>query len=293
MTEKREGLRPTVCFEVSEEEFLAGKSVRVIEAYKLAFGVHELDKRKTGEPYIFHCTAVAEILGRWGADEDEIVAGLLHDAVEDHPDILSLEQIEKGFGERVAHLVDGVSKFRTPSGKDNDFETLRKIARETLFEPGVAKVKLADRLHNMQTLEAFSDDKQREKARETLAMYVPLAESLGLWQVKNALADISFSYMDPVRYNEVKNKIDGDPRLNEGFIRKTEEDIRGALVEAGVSAVVEHQVGGYWELSEKQKKSGMISDSHPKEFSDITDVVSFRVILEGEQNKKECYSAMG
>lgn len=293
MTEIKDGLRPTVCFEVSEEEFLAGKSERVKEAYELASEVHKLDKRKTGEPYIHHCMAVAEILDKWPADdEDVIVAGLLHDTVEDHADILSLEQIGKGFGERVAHLVDGVSKLRTPSGKDNDFETLRKVAREGLIEFGVVKIKLADRLQNMQTLEIFSDDKQRNKALETLAVYVPLAESLGLWQVKNALADISFSYTDPVRYNEVKNKIDGDPRLNEEFIRKTEEDIRGALVEAGILAVVEHQVGGYWELSEKQKKSGMKADSRPKEFADITDVVSFRVVLDDEQKTDECYRAM-
>jgi len=293
MTEREAGLRPTVCVEVSEAEFLAGKSEKVQAGLKLASKIHEGDFRKTGEPYVHHSMAVAEILHRWGADEDEIIAGLLHDTVEDHCDLLCLDQISEMFGERVAHLVDGVSKFKTASGKDNDFETLRKVTRETLVEPGVAKVKLADRLHNMQTMQTFPPEKQIAKASETLAVYVPLAESLGLWQVKNALADISFSFTEPVRFNEVKNKIDLDPRLNEKFIERTEGEIRKVLIDAEVAATVEHQVGGYWELSEKQKRSGMRSDSRPKEFADITDVISFRVVLEGETNVSECYRAMG
>lgn len=285
--------RPAVGLEVSGGEFLAGKSERIKTAFALATKVHKFDKRRTGEPYVYHSMAVAEILRRWGADEDEMVAGLLHDTVEDHPDLISLEQIRDLFGERVAHLVDGVSKLKTSSGKDDDFETLRKVTRETLIEPGVAKIKLADRLHNMLTMQTFPPEKQIAKAKETLAVYVPLAESLGLWQVKNALADASFSYTDSVRFNEVKNKIDTDPRLNEGFIRKTEEEIRKMLMDAGIEAVVEHQVGGYWELSEKQKKSGMMADSRPKDFADITDVVSFRVVLFDEQNTDGCYLALG
>jgi GTP diphosphokinase / guanosine-3',5'-bis(diphosphate) 3'-diphosphatase len=290
---EHEGLRPTVVFEANEIEFLVDKSEKIKSALLLASEVHKDDLRKTGEKYIFHCIAVAEILSKWGADEDEVIAGLLHDTVEDHPDGLCLSQIEMVFGERVAHLVDGVSKLRTSSGKDNDFETLRKVTRETLVEPGVAKIKLADRLHNMMTMSAFSPEKQYAKASETLAVYVPLAESLGLWQVKNALADISFSYMDAERYKKVKDKIDSDPRLNERFIRKTEEDIQKILSDSGITATVEHQVGGYWELSEKQKKSGMRSDSRPKDFADITDVVSFRVITSDEENIGESYRAMG
>ncbi|HSV94718.1 MAG TPA: HD domain-containing protein [Spirochaetia bacterium] len=293
MIESRTGLRPTVSCVASEAEFVADKNDRVLSALALANEIHKEDFRKTGEQYIVHCIVVAEILCRWGADEDEIIAGLLHDTVEDHPEAITLEKIEMVFGERVAHLVDGVSKFRTSSGDNNDFETLRKVTRETLVEPGIAKVKLADRLHNMLTMESMPLESRVAKAKETLAVYVPLAESLGLWQVKNALADISFSYIDPVRFNEVKQKIDGDPRLNEIFIGKTEEDIRRVLVAGGVNASVEHQVGGYWELSEKQKKSAMRSDSRPKEFADITDVVSFRVITDNEENVGECYLSMG
>lgn len=293
MIENRTGLRPTVSCEASEAEFMADKSDKILAALALANEIHKDDFRKTGEPYIIHCLAVAEMLCRWGADEEEIIAGLLHDTVEDHQDLITNDQVNEMFGERVAHLVDGVSKLRASSGMDNDFETLRKVTRETLVEPGVAKVKLADRLHNMLTMETFSNERKIAKAKETLEVYVPLAESLGLWQVKNALADISFSYTDPKRYNEVKEKIDMDPRLNENFIFKTEEDIRKVLTGAGIKALVEHQVGGYWELSEKQKKSAMRSDSRPKDFADITDVISFRVITSDEQNTGECYKAMG
>lgn len=293
MIENRTGLRPAVSYEVSEEEFVLNKSDRVLSALMLASEVHRDDVRRTGEKYICHCTAVAEILYRWGADEEEVIAGLLHDTVEDHPEALNLEQVESVFGERVAHLIDGVTKLKSYSEKEGDFETLRKVTRETLVEPGIAKVKLADRLHNMLTMSAFSVEKQKMKASETLAVYVPLAESLGLWQVKNALADISFSYIDPDRFAKVKEKIDIDPRLNEEFIKRTEEDIRKVLVEAGIEATVEHQVGGYWELSEKQKKSAMRSDSRPKEFADITDVVSFRVITLSGESTGECYRAMG
>lgn len=293
MTENRAGLRPAISYEVTETEFVVEKSKKILSALALASEVHKDDRRKTGEPYICHCMSVAEILCHWGADEEEIIAGLLHDAVEDHPEALTLDQIKVVYGERVAHLVDGVTKLKSYSEKEGDFETLKKVTRETIVEPGIAKIKLADRLHNMRTMDAFSLEKRLAKANETLEVYVPLAESLGLWIVKNALADISFSYADPVRYKEVKEKIDRDPRLNEGFILRTEQDIQNVLMGAGIVAVVEHKVGGYWELSEKQKKSAMRSDSRPKDFADITDVVSFRVVIDDEQNTGECYRAMG
>lgn len=287
-------MRPGVDFDINRERFCANASERVLQALEIATEIHCKDTRRTtGEPYVNHCIAVANILLQWGADEDLIVAGLLHDTVEDHPDKITLEQIRELFGERVAHLVDGVSKFKTPTGKDNDFETLRKVAMETLIEPGVAMVKLADRLHNMNTMEGFPEEKKLAKAKETLAVYVPMAESLGLWQVKNALADVSFRYTDPERYKYVKEKIDCDPRLNKDFIEGTEIKLREVLADAGIVATVEHEVGGYWELSEKQRKSAMRADSRPKEFVDITDVVSFRVIVENEEDLTKCYLAMG
>ncbi len=270
-----------------------GKSDKIISALALASEIHKNDVRKSGEPYIQHCIVVAEILFQWGADEEEIIAGLLHDAVEDHPETISLEKIRQEYGERTSHLVDGVTKIKSVSEKEGDFLALIKVTRETLYEPGIAKIKLADRLHNMLTRGPFSPERSKIKGNETLAVYVPLAESLGLWQVKNALADISFSYVDPEKYKKVKEKIDSDPRLDEKFIKTTEENITKILDEAKISAYVSHAIGGYWSLSEKEKKSGMRSDSRPKDFADITDVVSFRVTIDDEINIGECYLAMG
>jgi guanosine-3',5'-bis(diphosphate) 3'-pyrophosphohydrolase len=223
---------------------------------------------------------VTEILRQWGAGEDLRVAGLLHDAWEDHPDKISMNEIRMMFGERVAHLVYGVS------GSNDDIEDPRKVAREAQTELGIVLLKCADRLHNLRTMNGFDEKKKIRKAKETLKIYVPMAESLGLWQIKNALADMAFSFANPIKYEEVKQRIDGDPRLNSEFIHGTKKWIQHILDEAGLRAIVEHQVGGYWELFEKKKKTR-------KEYRDITDVVSFRVVFDDEENLGECYRGMG
>lgn len=281
MAEEDTSLRPGVTIETKREEFWAKLTERERQALVIAEKVHKSDTRKTtGEPYVNHCMAVAEILRQWRADEDMRVAGLLHDTWEDHPELISLEQIREMFGERVAHIVYGVS------GINNDIEDCQKVAREAQTELGIVLLKCADRLHNLLTMEGLEEKKKIAKASETLMVYVPMAESLGLWQVKNALADISFLYTNPERYISIKEKVDQDPRLNSEFIRKTKEQLQRFLNEAGLRAVVEHQVGGYWELSEKQRK-------FRKELSEITDVISFRVIFEDENNLGECYRGMG
>ena len=289
----RAEIRPAIRYEYLPVSFVEKRSERILSALFIAAQIHEGDKRKlTGEPYLHHCIAVASILSDWGADEDEVVAGLLHDTVEDHPDLISLEDIKRIFGDRVSQLVDGVTKLKSREGDKNEFETLRKVTRESLIEPGVALVKLADRLHNMMTLEGMKPSTQQEKARETLAVYGPLAESFGLWQVKNALQDLSFKFIDPVRYGSVSKTIDRDPRLNQEFIFNKENEIKEELHKYGIEALVEHQVGGYWELSDKQRKSAMRADSRPKSFSDITDVISFRIIVDDDK-LGDCYKAMG
>ncbi len=280
-------------FQFLPEEFLVGRSERIRNSFKVAEEIHRGDKRKTsGEPYIYHCVAVSSILEKWGADEDEIVAGLLHDTVEDHPDLISLEAIKDLFGERVAFLVDGVTKLETSEG-DNEFETLRKVTRGSLIERGVALIKLADRYHNMLTIEGMPLETQRRKAQENLAVYTPLAESFGLWQIKNTLEDLAFKYIDSKKYLEVKEQVDTDPRLEEDFIRQRTQEIEQELRRVGIKAVVEHQVGGYWEIAEKQKKLAMRANTWSNSFSAITDVVSFRILVEDETDLAGCYTAMG
>lgn len=285
-------VRPSFNFE-NKEGLESLSKEKVFSAWELAKEIHKEDVRKiSGEPYFSHCVAVASILEQWGADEDEIVAGLLHDTVEDHPDLICFEVIEELYGERVAKLVDGVTQLKSREGEKNEFETLRKVTRESLIEPGVALIKLADRYHNMSTMEGMKPKTVIKKSRETLSVYAPLAESFGLWQIKNALQDMAFSFLEPEKYLEVKTKIDGDPRLNEKFILETEKCIREEMMKYDVAVTVEHQVGGYWTLYQKQRRLALASGSSFRQFKDITDVVSFRVIVE-EEKMEDCYKAMG
>ena len=275
------------------EDFGKNKTERVRQALEIADEIHKDDRRKiTGEPYINHCVAVASILEKWGADEDEVVAGLLHDTWEDHPDLINLEIIKEMFGERVAFLVDGVTKLKTKEGERSEFETLRKVTRDSLIDVGVAKIKLADRKHNMMTMDGMNPDVQRRKARETLAVYAPLAESFGMWQVKKELEDLSFRYFDPVRFAQIKEMIDNDKRLKADFVLRFEREVGNKLKEFGLDALVEHQVGGYWEVSEKQVRRGMRGGSMPKGIAEIPDVISFRVIG-SDKRIEDCYLAMG
>lgn len=290
---KQINLRPAMEYCGSISEFEEKNNERVRYALKIAEEIHRGDMRKvSGEPYINHCVAVASILASWGADEDECIAGLLHDTVEDHPDLIDLNFIAENFGERVAFLVDGVTKLKTKAGEKSEFETLRKVTRESLIDVGVAKLKLADRKHNMTTMEGMKSETQRRKAKETLTVYAPLAESFGMWQVKNELEDLSFRYFDPARYEEIKKRVDRDPRLNLDFLLRLEIEIEDALANFGLEIKIEHQVGGYWEISEKQKRRGIRGGSLSKSISEIPDVLSFRVLVP-EEKLVDCYKAMG
>ena len=286
-------MRPMTEFCDNSAVFEEGRSERLRQALEIASEIHKNDRRKvTGEPYINHCVAVASILEKWGADEDEVVAGLLHDTWEDHPDLINLKIIEEMFGERVAFLVDGVTKLKTKEGEKSEFETLRKVTRDSLIDVGVAKIKLADRKHNMMTMEGMKSETTKKKAKETLAVYAPLAESFGLWQVKKELEDLAFVYFDPERFLQIKEMVDADPRLRTDFVLGLEREIRGKLLEFGLDIQVEHQVGGYWEISEKQKRRGMRGGSMSLGIVEIPDVISFRVIG-SDKRVEDCYLAMG
>ena len=286
-------LRPERVFAKNIEEFVVEKGERVLYALKLAEEIHIDDRRKTtGEPYINHCVAVASILESWGVDEDEVVAGLLHDTVEDHPDKINLKVIKNLFGERVAFLVDGVTKLKSKTGEKSEFETLRKVTRESLIDPGVARIKLSDRIHNMVTMDGMKPETQKKKAKETLAVYAPLAESFGMWEVKNLLQDLSFPYFDPAKYEKVKQLVDNDVRLSAEFILGMEELIVTEMKKYGINVEVGHGLGGYYEIYEKQKRRGMRGGGGIDGIAEIPDVISFRVILPNNELEK-CYAAMG
>lgn len=258
------------------------RSENLLRAYNLASESHKGQLRKSGEPYFSHCVEVLKILhSEWGIkDEKYLIAALLHDSVEDTG--VTLNQVKTEFGQEVADLVEGVTKL----GEGTDKDTLAKVLNKTYLNPGVAVIKLADRLHNMRTLEFMKPEKQIEKSTETLDVYSRLAESLGMWQVKRELEDLCFKYLDPKSYEQTKQQIDGDQRLNPLFVNYIESYVVQLLNENGGDGKVELRKNGYWALKKKQGKLAIQGKCSSDNFIEINDVVSLRVRL---STTEDCY----
>src|SRR3989344_4546017 len=270
------------------EEFIP-RTEKVARAWELATSAHEGQIRAEGKPYVTHCIAVAQILEGWGIQEENMItAALLHDVVEDSP--TTLEAIEASFGVDVAELVDGVSKFRSASGKTDDRETLKKFFTKTYIDPRMAVLKLADRLHNMRTLAPMPEHKRIAKSRETLDVYTGLAESLGMWEVKIELEDLAFQYVKPHEYQEVIDEVESDTRLNPAFLGYWTSNLERVLVEEGFIGRVVVRKNGLFSLSEKRRRAALQGKSLPGSFSEINDLVSFRVIL---PEIGDCYRCVG
>jgi len=267
----------------SVESDCGNVSEKVKKAYLLASKSHEGQFRKSGEPYFSHCLAVFKILrDEWGIDQEEyLIAALLHDVVEDTN--ITLHELRMEFGDSVAELVEGVTKLSEGSDKD----TLAKVLEKTYLNPGVAIVKLADRLHNMRTLEHMKPIKQIEKSTETLDVYARLAESLGMWQVKRELEDLCYRYLDPSGYEETKQQIDSDSRSAPLFVSYLESRVQQLLVGDSFHGEVEVRNNGYWALKNKQRKLSLQGKCSPDGFEEINDVISLRVVL---PETKDCYS---
>lgn len=258
------------------------ESDKVYQAFEDACRLHDGQLRKSQEPYINHCIEVFKIIyNEFGIrDEKYLIAALLHDTVEDTK--LTLEKIKEDYGQEVADLVDGVTKLKD---KD-DMSTLAKVIDKSYLNPGVAIIKLADRLHNMRTLEFMSPEKQIEKSTETLNVYTKMAESLGMWEVKTKLEDLCFMYLDPIEYQKTKKQIDDDPRLNPLYLANIESKIEQLLDDNNLKAKIENRKSGYWALKHKQEKLALKGKCSSDDFSDINDVVSIRVRL---GTVKDCY----
>ena len=189
------------------------ESERVRRAVEMATKAHEGQLRKTGEPYISHPLAVKKILEEWQMDEDTVIAGVSHDTVEDTD--LKLEDIKKEFGEAVAFLVDGVTKLSQVRKNMKDLDTYLPETKDNFLRLMIATgndirvliIKLADRLHNMRTLDAMPADKQMKIASETVYMYAPLAHRLGFYNIKSELEDLAMKYQDPGSYNYILERI--------------------------------------------------------------------------------------
>ena len=203
---------------------------KITEAYEYAYQAHDGQMRQSGEPYITHPLAVAQILVELGMDTETICAGLLHDVVEDTAS--TVEDIKKRFGEDVALMVDGVTKLTKLSystKEQRQAENVRKMLLAMAKDVRVIIVKLADRLHNMRTGEYWKEYKQREKALETMEVYAPLADRLGIRPIKEELEDISLRFLDPIAYEEIERMLKLKKEERENFLIAIQEKIRDRL----------------------------------------------------------------
>lgn len=258
---------------------------QVQKAYNIAFEAHKEQKRRSGEPYIIHPVSVAIILADMELDKETIVAGILHDVVEDT--VMTLEDIENEFGAEVALLVDGVTKLTQLSySKDKveiQAENLRKMFLAMAKDIRVILIKLADRLHNMRTLEYQTPAKQREKARETMDIYAPIADRLGISKIKIELDDLSLMYLEPEKFSEIAYQRNVKFSSGEELIKELVNEVDEYIKEAEIDAIVYGRMKHIFSIYKKMVNSN-------KTFDQILDLFAVRIIVD---SVKDCYTALG
>ena len=255
-------------------------------AYDYASKMHDGQFRDSGEPYISHPLAVAEIVAGLELDTDSICAALLHDTVEDCSDKTNLTEIEKKFGGTVAVLVDGLTKIVMLTVEDKEeehIENLRKMLLAMSKDIRVIFIKLCDRLHNMRTLSAKSEKKQRLIALETMQVYAPLAHRLGMQRVKQELENLGLYYLDPIGYNEVSNDIEKKYGQNQDFIDNIRSLVDSKLREYKIDFTLEGRIKTVYSIYKKMYNQN-------KNFDEIYDFYALRIIVETEL---ECYTVLG
>ncbi len=257
----------------------------IVKAYDIAREAHKDQRRKSGEPYIIHPICVAIILAQLEMDKETIVAGILHDVVEDT--MYTVEDITRLFGEEIALLVDGVTKLTQLNYKadkvERQAENLRKMFLAMAKDIRVILIKLADRLHNMRTLEFMKPEKQKEKARETMDIYSPIAHRLGISKVKVELDDLSLKYLEPEVYNDLSEKLDSLRVERETFIKEIVKDVSENIKDAGIEATIEGRTKHLFSIYRKMKNQNKTLDQ-------IYDLFAVRIIVENDQ---QCYAALG
>ena len=254
------------------------------KAYDLAYNAHKDQKRKSGEPYIIHPLCVAIILAELELDKETIVAGI-HDVVEDT--VLTTEQITELFSEEVALLVDGVTKLTQLNySKDKieiQAENLRKMFLAMAKDIRVILIKLADRLHNMRTLQYMKPEKQREKARETMDIYAPIAQRLGISKIKVELDDLSLKYLEPEVYQGLILKIASKKSERESFIQSIVTEVKNHIISSNIEAKIDGRVKHFFSIYKK-----MVNQN--KTLDQIFDLFAVRIVVE---SVKDCYAALG
>ena len=255
------------------------------KAYQVASKAHEGQVRKSGEPYIIHPICVAIILADLELDKESIVAGLLHDVVEDT--VMTTEELSELFGDEVALLVDGVTKLGQLSYSadkvDEQAENLRKMFLAMAKDIRVILIKLADRLHNMRTLKYMRPEKQREKARETMDIYAPIAQRLGISKVKIELDDLALKYLEPEVYYELVAQISDKKSVRERYVQSIVAEVKQHMENAHIDADVKGRVKHFFSIYKK-----MVNQE--KTLDQIYDLFAVRILVE---SVKDCYAALG
>ena len=256
----------------------------VTKAYNLAEEAHKDQRRVSGEPYILHPLAVAQILADMKIDTTTITASLLHDVVEDTS--YTLEDIKKMFGKEVAFLVDGVTKlsrlnYRTK--EDQQLNSMRKMFLAMAKDVRVVVIKLADRLHNMRTLRYMRSDKQKRIAQETLEIFAPLAHRLGIFNIKWELEDLSFRYLEPDKYYDLVDQMKQKRHVREEIVNEAIDVLKKALDEAHIHCEINGRPKHFYSIYKKMKKDN-------RDLSQVYDLFAIRVIVD---DVKDCYGVLG
>ena len=270
----------------SVRKYHPSTDISLIEkAYNIAYEAHKGQVRKSGEPYIIHPLCVAIILAELELDKETIVAGLLHDVVEDT--VMTDEEIKQEFGAEVALLVDGVTKLGQLSYDADKVEVqaenLRKMFLAMAKDIRVILIKLADRLHNMRTLKYMTPEKQKEKARETMDIYAPIAQRLGISKIKIELDDLSLKYLEPEAYYDLVHQIAQRKSVRDDYVQSLVEEVKKHIHEAGIPAQIDGRAKHFFSIYKKMK-------NQDKTLDQIYDLFAIRIIVD---SVKDCYAALG
>ncbi len=280
---------PDILFDVllrTMENYHPSSNMEIVkQAYELAKEAHKDQKRKSGEPYLIHPICVGIILAQLELDKESIVAGLLHDVVEDTK--YTTEDVANMFSEEIAALVDGVTKLTQLSYSADKVEVqaenLRKMFLAMAKDIRVIMIKLADRLHNMRTLQYMKPEKQKEKARETMDIYAPIANRLGISKVKVELDDLSLRYLQPDIYKELSENLEARWEERENFVTDIMSAVKENIAEAGIEARIDGRVKHIFSIYRK-----MVNQN--KSLDQIYDLFAIRIIVDTDQ---QCYAALG
>ncbi|MSP22791.1 MAG: bifunctional (p)ppGpp synthetase/guanosine-3',5'-bis(diphosphate) 3'-pyrophosphohydrolase [Dehalococcoidia bacterium] len=274
-------------FEALPAYLPAARVEEVKRAYDFAFECHDGQMRQSGEPYITHPVAVAALVAGLRMDAHTISAALLHDVVEDCG--VTVEQLQKRFNDDVARLVEGATKIEAIQVQDAsriDAETLRKMFVAMAEDVRVVIIKLADRLHNMSTLEPLEPARQQRLSRETMEIYAPLAARLGIWQFKWQLEDLAFRYLQPEDYRRVSEIVTARRGERDRFVDDVEQELRAALEAAGINAEVSGRAKHLYSVHDKMRRYA----EQDRSFDEIYDLLAVRVLV---GSVADCYNALG